>query len=59
MHSNNVGSNVTLPIGTTDVYGLLKLGTTAGTAFDGAAGKALADRSFRNKSFITDIYDKP
>ena len=44
MHSNNVGSNVTLPIGTTNVYGLLKLGTTAGTAFDGAAGKALADR---------------
>lgn len=44
MHSNNVGSNVTLPMGTTDVYGLLKLGTTAGTAFDGAAGKALADR---------------
>ena len=44
MHSNNVGSSVTLPIGTTDVCGLLKLGTTAGTAFDGAAGKALADR---------------
>ena len=44
MHSNNVGSNVTLPIGTTDVYGLLKLGTTAGTAYDGAAGQALADR---------------
>lgn len=44
MHSNNVGSNVTLPVGTTSVHGLLKLGTTAGTAYDGAAGQALADR---------------
>ena len=44
MHSNNVGSNVTIPVGTTSVHGLLKLGTTAGTAYDGAAGQALADR---------------
>ena len=44
MHSNNVGSNVTIPVGTSSVHGLLKLGTTAGTAYDGAAGQALADR---------------
>lgn len=44
MHSNAVGSSATIPVGTSSVHGLLKLGTTAGTAYDGAAGQALADR---------------
>lgn len=55
MHSNNVGSNVTLPVGTTSVHGLLKLGTTAGTAFDGAAGKALADRITALETQLTNL----
>lgn len=44
MHSNTVGSTATIPVGTSSVHGLLKLGTTVGTAYDGAAGQALADR---------------
>ena len=55
MHSNNVGSSVTLPIGTTDVCGLLKLGTTAGTAYDGAAGQALADRITALETQLTNL----
>ena len=55
MHSNNVGSNVTLPVGTTSVHGLLKLGTTAGTAYDGAAGKALADRITALETQLTNL----
>ena len=55
MHSNNVGSNVTLPVGTTSVHGVLKLGTTAGTAYDGAAGKALADRITALETQLTNL----
>ena len=55
MHSNNVGSNVTLPVGTTSVHGLLKLGTTTGTAYDGAAGKALADRITALETQLTNL----
>ena len=55
MHSNAVGSNVTLPVGTTSVHGLLKLGTTAGTAYDGAAGKALADRITELETRLTNL----
>ena len=55
MHSNNVGSNVTLPVGTTSLHGLLKLGTTAGTAYDGAAGQALADRIIALETQLTNL----
>ena len=55
MHSNNVGSTATLPVGTSSVHGLLKLGTTAGTAYDGAAGKALADRITALETQLTNL----
>ena len=55
MHSNNVGSTATLPVGTSSVHGLLKLGTTTGTAYDGAAGKALADRITALETQLTNL----
>lgn len=58
MHSNAVGSTATLPVGTTSLHGLLKLGTTAGTAYDGASGKALADRIAQLEERMTTVENK-
>ena len=58
MHSNAVGSTATLPVGTTSLHGLLKLGTTAGTAYDGAAGKALDDRIKALEERMTTVENK-
>lgn len=43
-YENNIVAEIQLPAASTSAQGMVKLGTTAGTAYDGASGKALADR---------------
>lgn len=57
-YGNNTVAEIQLPAASTSDQGMVKLGTTAGTAYDGASGKALADRIAKLEERMTTVENK-